>query len=100
MATVDRRPRAESGHKDVGELLDRQPPRSIEAERAVIGSLLLLPEACDEVALLVRPDDFYDTAHRDIFTHMLALHESGKQIDPMLLSQLLKDAGQYEGVGG
>src|SRR4029079_8805525 len=81
-------------------MLDRQPPRSIEAERAVIGSLLLLPEACDEVALVVRPEDFYDGAHRTIFTHMLALHESGRQMDPTLLSQLLKDSGQYESVGG
>ena len=99
MATVERKPRAESS-KSVGELLDRQPPRSIEAERAVIGSLLLLPEACDEVALVVRAEDFYDSAHRAIFGHMLALHESGKQIDPTLLSQLLKDAGQYESIGG
>jgi replicative DNA helicase len=72
----------------------------LEAERAVIGSLLLLPEACDEVALLVRAEDFYDDAHRAIFGHMLALHEDGRQIDPMLLSQRLKDAGQYELVGG
>ena len=56
MATVEKQPRSATGN-GVGELLDRQPPRSIEAERAVIGSLLLLPEACDEVALIVRPDD-------------------------------------------
>jgi replicative DNA helicase len=99
MATVEKRPRS-STTGELGDLLDRQPPRSIEAERAVIGSLLLLPEACDEVALIVRPEDFYDTGHRAIFGHMLALHESGRQIDPMLLSQLLKDAGQYESVGG
>ena len=99
MATVDRKPRAEAPAK-IGELLDRQPPRSLEAERALIGSLLLLPEACDEVALIVRPEDFYDGAHRSIFTHMLALHEGGRQIEPMLLGQLLRDAGQYESVGG
>jgi replicative DNA helicase len=99
VATVEKKPRAESP-RAIGDLLDRQPPRSIEAERAVIGSLLLLPEACDEVALLVKADDFYDTAHRDIFSHMLALHDSGRQIDPVLLSQLLKDAGQYESIGG
>jgi replicative DNA helicase len=99
MATVEKRPRS-APPAELGELLDRQPPRSIEAERAVIGSLLLLPEACDEVALVVRAEDFYDPGHRAIFTHMMALHEGGKQIDPMLLSQLLKDAGQYESVGG
>ncbi len=99
MATVEKKLRTDSPAK-LSELFDRQPPRSLEAERALIGSLLLLPEACDEVALLVRPEDFYDTAHRTIFTHMVALHESGRQIDPTLLSQLLKDAGQYENVGG
>jgi len=65
VATVEKQPRNSNGN-GVGELLDRQPPRSIEAERAVIGSLLLLPEACDEVALIVRPEDFYDGAHRSI----------------------------------
>jgi replicative DNA helicase len=99
VATVEKQPRNSKGN-GVGELLDRQPPRSIEAERAVIGSLLLLPEACDEVALIVRPEDFYDGAHRSIFMHMLALHEGGRQIDPTLLSQLLRDAGQYESIGG
>jgi replicative DNA helicase len=99
VATVEKQPRSAPGN-GVGEFLDRQPPRSIEAERAVIGSLLLLPEACDEVALIVRPEDFYDGGHRAIFTHMLALHEGGRQIDPTLLSQLLRDAGQYESVGG
>jgi replicative DNA helicase len=99
VATAEKQPRSSSAN-GVGELLDRQPPRSIEAERAVIGSLLLLPEACDEVALVIRPEDFYDGAHRSIFTHMLALHEGGRQIDPTLLSQLLRDAGQYESIGG
>ena len=60
----------------------------------------MLPEACDEVALVVRPEDFYDSAHRAIYGHMLALHDSGRQIDPTLLSQLLRDGGQYEAVGG
>jgi replicative DNA helicase len=99
VATVEKPPRG-AARTDLGELLDRQPPRSLEAERAVIGSLLLLPEACDEVALLVRPEDFYDAAHRAVFGHMLALHDDGRQIDPLLLSQRLKDAEQYEQVGG
>ncbi|MCI0334512.1 MAG: replicative DNA helicase [Planctomycetes bacterium] len=99
MATVEKQPREENLN-GVGELLDRQPPRSIEAERAVIGSLLLLPEACDEVALIIRPEDFYDGAHRAIYGHMLALHDDGRQIDPTLLSQRLRDAGLYEVVGG
>jgi replicative DNA helicase len=104
VATVDedkkRERRRPAPRPELGDMLDRQPPRSIEAERAVIGSLLLLPEVADEVALLVRPEDFYDEGHRRIFGHMLALVEAGRQIDPTLLIQELKDAGEYELVGG
>jgi replicative DNA helicase len=86
--------------RDADDLFDRQPPRSIEAERAVIGSLLLLPEAADEVALIVRAEDFYDEAHRRIFAHLQALHDDGQKIDLTLLYQRLKDHGEYESVGG
>jgi replicative DNA helicase len=101
VATVDQKPRTDDrDRREVDTLLDRQPPRSLEAERAVLGSLLLLPDVADEVALLVRPEDFYDDAHGRIFGHMLALHEDGRQIDPLLLAQRLKDAGISEAVGG
>lgn len=99
MATADRKPRF-SPRENLGELLDRQPPRSVEAERAVLGSLLLLPEVCDEVALILRPDDFYDDAHGCIFRHILQMHEDGRPVDPQLLIQGLKDAGEYDLVGG
>ena len=99
MATVEDKPRS-SARQSVGDLLDRQPPCSLEAEKAVLGSLLLLPEACDEVALVVRPEDFYDDAHARIYRHIMALHNEGRQIDPTLLVQQLKDAGECEAVGG
>ncbi len=101
MATAHRvdRPRAAAG--GVGsEILDRTPPHSLDAEKAVLGSLLLVPEVCDEVALLVRPSDFYSDAHEKIFGHMLALHEDGKRVDVTLLVNRLKDAGQLESIGG
>ncbi|MGD9632591.1 MAG: replicative DNA helicase [Pirellulales bacterium] len=99
MATADRKPRF-APRENLGELLDRQPPQSVEAERAVLGSLLLLPEVCDEVALIIRPDDFYDDANGCIFRHILSLHENGRPVDPQLLSQSLKDAGEFDLAGG
>src|SRR3989304_1481188 len=99
MATVDRQPRSASGER-LGELLERQPPRSVEAERAVLGSLLLLPEVCDEVALILRADDFYDDAHGRVFRHILRMHADGRPVDPQLLIQALKDAGEYDMIGG
>lgn len=82
------------------EILDRLPPQNLEAERGVLGSILLLPSVCDEVSLILRAEDFYSDAHRHIFEHMLALHEQGKRVDPLLLIDRLKNAGQYETVGG
>ena len=41
------------------EILDRLPPQKLEAEKAVLGSMLLDPEMCDDVALALRPHDFY-----------------------------------------
>lgn len=81
-------------------LLDRQPPSSMEAERNVLGSILLLPEVCDDVALILRPSDFYDDAHRAIFEHILELHDTGQRIDVTLLVERLKAAGQFDMIGG
>ncbi len=80
--------------------LDRQVPQSVEAERAVLGSILLLPEVFDEVALILRPGDFYDSANRQIFEHLLAMHDGGQRIDLMLLVERLKKAEAYEATGG
>jgi replicative DNA helicase len=82
------------------ELMDRQPPFDLQAEIGVLGSIVLLPDVLDDVVMKVRPDDFYDDAHRKLFTHMVALHETGKKIDDTLLVNRLKTAGEYESVGG
>ena len=98
MATVQR---VDPPRKQLsGEMLDRQPPRNIEAERAVLGSILLLPDCCDDVALVIKPDDFYDPAHQKLFAHMLLLHEAGKKIDVTLLVERLRSAGELDLVGG
>jgi replicative DNA helicase len=83
-----------------GEQLGREIPHNIEAERAVLGSILLLPEVFDEVALVIRGADFYDDAHQQIYEHLLALHDNGQRVDLMLLIERLKKAEVYEAVGG
>ena len=80
--------------------VDRQLPQNIDAEKAVLGSILLLPEVFDEVALLVRPRDFYDQASRRLYEHLLAMHDDGQQIDLMLLVERLRHSGHYEAIGG
>ena len=58
------------------------------------------PMCCDDVALIVRPDDFYADAHRKLFAHMCAMHDAGKRIDTTLLVERLKTAGDFEAIGG
>ena len=82
-----------------GEILDRLPPQSLEAEKAVLGSILLDPDTCDDVATTVREADFYGHAHQVLFRHLLAMHEDGVRIDIMLLVERLKQFGDYEAVG-
>jgi replicative DNA helicase len=82
------------------EILDRQPPSNVEAERGVIGSILLLPTVCDDVALVLRPEDFYDQANRLLYAHLRAMHDEGGRIDTTLLVDRLRNAGDFETVGG
>lgn len=82
------------------EILDRQPPFNLDAESGVLGSIMLLPDVCDDVALILRPDDFYDDANRRLFEHMLAMHDAGRKIDLTLLVERLQTSGDYEPIGG
>ncbi len=94
------RGREQSRGENIDGLLQCQQPQSVEAERGVLGSLLLLPEKFDEVALILRPDDFYDDANASIYAHLIEMHDTGKKIDAMLLVQHLRDGGDYDRVGG
>lgn len=86
--------------KKPSELFDRRPPLSLEAELAVIGSILMMPDCCDDVVLVCKPEDFFDDANRKIFEHVSEMHATGQKIDPMLLRERLKSEGDYESVGG
>ncbi|MDO5580019.1 MAG: replicative DNA helicase [Planctomycetia bacterium] len=83
-----------------GDLFDRMPPSSLEAEKNVVGAILLDPLICDEIALLLRPSDFYSDALRRIYTQLLHLHNSGSGIDLVLLKERLQETGELEEVGG
>ncbi|OHB67871.1 MAG: replicative DNA helicase [Planctomycetes bacterium RBG_13_63_9] len=100
MATVDRTDSGRATSRVSSEILDRLPPQNLEAERGVLGSLLLVPEMCDEVALIVRADDFHADANRKLFGHLIGMHEEGKRIDATLLVERLRQAGDLEAIGG
>ncbi len=80
--------------------LDRSPPVDLTAEMAVLGSTLLNPDVLNDLTMVIRPDDFYDDAHRKLYTHLQEMHNSGRKIDVTLLVSRLKDAGEFELTGG
>jgi len=82
------------------EILDREPPFNLDAEAAVLGSIILNPDVCDEVALVLRADDFYGDANRRIFEHMQRMHDAGQKIDIKLLTESLRGPGDLERIGG
>jgi len=82
------------------DLLDRLPPQNLDAERGVLGSLLLNHEMCDEVVMVLRPDDFYSDAHRKLFAQVVKMHDEGSRIDSTLLVERLNQAGELEAIGG
>jgi replicative DNA helicase len=99
MTTANGRPAVTS------EILDRQPPRSLESERALLASITNRLDVCDDVSPFVRADDFYDEAHRRLYRHMLAMHDDGIStadgtLDFTVLIERLRKAGDYDFVGG
>ncbi|MBI3572179.1 replicative DNA helicase [Candidatus Kaiserbacteria bacterium] len=79
---------------------DRVPPQSLESERALLGALLLKPDAIHDVSDLVKSDSFYAEKHRLIFAAMRELAERGEPIDLLTLSERLSGQGLLERSGG
>lgn len=82
------------------EVLDRLPPQSLEAEKGVIGSIILDPLLCDEIVPIVQPEDFYSDAHEALFRHIIEINNAGRRVDNTLLIERLKQQGDYERIGG
>lgn len=82
------------------EILDRLPPQDVDAERAVLGSLLLDPAKCDDVGPIVRVDDFYAEAHRKLYGHLMAMRDAGDAIDVATVVDRLRTHKDLEAVGG
>ncbi len=81
-------------------LNDRLPPQNIEAEEAILGGILLDPEAITRITDLIKPESFYLNAHQEIYRAALALHAQGNATDLMSLAAWLVDQGMLERIGG
>ncbi|EQD48745.1 replicative DNA helicase, partial [mine drainage metagenome] len=78
----------------------RIPPHSIEAEQAVLGGIMLQPEAWDRIADLVTAEDFYRRDHRLIFAAIGQLIERNQPCDAITLGEWFESQQQAGDVGG
>lgn len=80
--------------------LERPLPQNIEAERAVLGAILLDSALCNQAVEILKRDDFFLDAHRRLFDRMIVLSETARAIDLITLQEELARAGELEQVGG
>lgn len=78
----------------------RMPPQNVEAERSILGAILLDQDALIKIVDVVSPEDFYDSRHGSIYEAMLNLFEKRMPVDIVTLSEILEAAGKIEAVGG
>jgi len=81
-------------------ILDRKLPFSLSAEQALLGSILIDPNALNEVADLIRDTDFYITEHTKIYLALRELFLTNNEIDVVTLVDMLVRQGVYEKSGG
>jgi replicative DNA helicase len=81
-------------------LLERLPPHDLEAEIALLGSILLDSEAMGAVAALVKPEDFYRRAHQRLFEVMRVLYDRGEPLDALLVYRECERKDLLEETGG
>jgi len=79
---------------------ERQLPNSAEAERAILGAILLDNGLISQAIEQLKPEDYYVPSHRRIFLAMIALFERGAEINPILIGEELKKENSLESVGG
>ena len=80
--------------------LERPLPSNVEAERMIIGVVLLDNQVVNQVVERLKPEDFSYFSHRRIYEKMIQLVEQGHGIDPVTLEEELRRSGELESVGG
>jgi replicative DNA helicase len=79
---------------------DRVPPQSVEAEMAVLGSIMMDNESIGKAVEILDASYFYKTAHQKVFQAALSLYEKNEPVDLITLSEELKRVKQLDEIGG
>jgi replicative DNA helicase len=80
--------------------IDRKLPFSLEAEQALLGSILIDPACMDIVEGIVKADDFYVQENREIFAAMHDMYQTSRNIDAVTLLRKLEENGTLDSAGG
>ena len=80
--------------------IERLPPQNLEAEQAVLGSMLLEEEAIVQAAELLEDVAFYKDSHRKIFATLIALYRENVPVDLVTVTDALRQRNALEGIGG
>lgn len=78
----------------------RTPPQNIDAEKALLGSLMLRPESVHDIADIVNQESFYASKNGTIFKIIFELHSKGDPIDILSVSSRLTEKNLLDGIGG
>src|SRR5688500_15134057 len=89
----------DAGSRNIS-LLDRAPPADERAEAALLGSLLVDPEAIATIVAIVKPEDFSSTRDARIYEAIATLYERRQPSDFVALAAELERTGQLEMLGG
>ena len=79
---------------------DRTPPYSVEAEMSVLGGMLIDADAVVRAIEILDETMFFREGHRRLYRAMIRLWETGGAIEPVTLAEALRNAGDYDVVGG
>lgn len=80
--------------------LTKMPPQALEAEMAVLGSMLIEPEAASTATEILDETCFYKDAHKKIFSAALALYQQSEPVDVLTVSNELEKRKELDAVGG
>ncbi len=78
----------------------RIPPQNVDAEKSLLGAILIDEEVLADTAEIAHPEDFYDKQHQVIYGAMMRLYERHKPVDLLTLTDQLKKKDELEMVGG
>jgi len=79
---------------------DRMAPHSVEAEEAVLGSILINPEALFEVASFLQADDFFIVRNAWVWEAIIRIHQRNEEIDYVTLIEELRQQERLDEIGG